>query len=62
MISFMRESSDNPRTISNLKFAFLPRASIFLDMKRFDYDVAVIGGGSGGYLGRNGRTRSASSR
>jgi dihydrolipoamide dehydrogenase len=32
-----------------LKFAFLPRASIFSAMKRFDFDVAIIGGGSGGY-------------
>src|SRR5882724_8665518 len=49
MISFMPASSDNRRIISNLKFAFPPRASIFLAMKRYDYDVAVIGGGSGGY-------------
>src|SRR5260221_6516355 len=27
----------------------LEMASIFSGMKRFDYDVAVIGGGSGGY-------------
>jgi pyruvate/2-oxoglutarate dehydrogenase complex dihydrolipoamide dehydrogenase (E3) component len=33
----------------NLKFAFLPRASIFFRMKRFDFDVAIVGGGSGGY-------------
>jgi pyruvate/2-oxoglutarate dehydrogenase complex dihydrolipoamide dehydrogenase (E3) component len=32
-----------------LKFAFLAAASIFSRMQRFDYDVAVIGGGSGGY-------------
>ena len=32
-----------------MKFAFLPSASIFSRMQRFDYDVAVIGGGSGGY-------------
>jgi pyruvate/2-oxoglutarate dehydrogenase complex dihydrolipoamide dehydrogenase (E3) component len=32
-----------------LKFAFPPQASIFSGMKRFDFDVAVIGGGSGGY-------------
>ena len=37
------------RKISNLKFAFPPRASIFSGMRRFDFDVAVIGGGSGGY-------------
>jgi dihydrolipoamide dehydrogenase len=30
-------------------FAFLPRASIFSGMKRFDFDVVIIGGGSGGY-------------
>jgi dihydrolipoamide dehydrogenase len=30
-------------------FAFPPRASIFSGVKRFDFDVAVIGGGSGGY-------------
>src|SRR5450755_2618368 len=49
MISLMGASSANRRTISNLKFAFPPRASIFSGMKRFDFDVAVIGGGSGGY-------------
>jgi len=32
-----------------LKFAFLPAASIFSRMQRFDYDVAILGGGSGGY-------------
>jgi pyruvate/2-oxoglutarate dehydrogenase complex dihydrolipoamide dehydrogenase (E3) component len=32
----------------NLKFAFLPGASIFSRM-RLDYDVAILGGGSGGY-------------
>src|ERR1035441_5885650 len=49
MISLMRGYSNSRRTISNLKFAFPPRASIFSGMKRFDFDVAVIGGGSGGY-------------
>src|ERR1022692_2002094 len=49
MMSLMRESSNNRRIISNLKFAFLPRASIFSGMKRFDFDLAIIGGGSGGY-------------
>jgi pyruvate/2-oxoglutarate dehydrogenase complex dihydrolipoamide dehydrogenase (E3) component len=32
-----------------LKFAFPPRASILSGMSKFDFDVAVIGGGSGGY-------------
>ncbi|MDD5141250.1 MAG: dihydrolipoyl dehydrogenase [Verrucomicrobiales bacterium] len=32
-----------------MKFAFPPRASIFFRMKRYDFDVAVLGGGSGGY-------------
>jgi pyruvate/2-oxoglutarate dehydrogenase complex dihydrolipoamide dehydrogenase (E3) component len=49
MISLMRECSNNRRRISNLKFAFPLRASIFSGVKRFDFDVAVIGGGSGGY-------------
>jgi pyruvate/2-oxoglutarate dehydrogenase complex dihydrolipoamide dehydrogenase (E3) component len=33
----------------NLKFAFLPDASIFSRMQQFDYDVVILGGGSGGY-------------
>src|SRR5580692_6877068 len=33
----------------NFKFAFRPRASILSGMSRFDFDVAIIGGGSGGY-------------
>jgi pyruvate/2-oxoglutarate dehydrogenase complex dihydrolipoamide dehydrogenase (E3) component len=49
MISLMRPSSGNLLKISNFKFAFLPHASIFSGMKRFDFDVAIIGGGSGGY-------------
>src|SRR5271170_2256234 len=49
MMLLMCESSNTPRKISNFKFAFPPRASIFSGMKRFDFDVAVIGGGSGGY-------------
>src|SRR5471030_1907075 len=49
MISLIGKSSGKRRIISNLKFAFLPHASIFSGMKRFDFDVAVIGGGSGGY-------------
>jgi pyruvate/2-oxoglutarate dehydrogenase complex dihydrolipoamide dehydrogenase (E3) component len=32
-----------------LKFAFLRRASIFSGMSQFDFDVAIIGGGSAGY-------------
>jgi pyruvate/2-oxoglutarate dehydrogenase complex dihydrolipoamide dehydrogenase (E3) component len=36
-------------TGQNLKFAFLQPASIFCRMQRFDYDVAILGGGSGGY-------------
>lgn len=32
-----------------IRLAIPPRASIFFRMKRFDFDVAVIGGGSGGY-------------
>jgi pyruvate/2-oxoglutarate dehydrogenase complex dihydrolipoamide dehydrogenase (E3) component len=38
-----------PATGLNLEFAFPRRASIFSGMKPFDCDVAVIGGGSGGY-------------
>src|SRR5476649_2245021 len=49
MISFMRKSSNRRRKISNFKFAFPPRACIFCGMKRFDFDVSIIGGGSGGY-------------
>jgi pyruvate/2-oxoglutarate dehydrogenase complex dihydrolipoamide dehydrogenase (E3) component len=32
-----------------LKFAFPPRARIFSHVNRFDYDVAILGGGSAGY-------------
>jgi dihydrolipoamide dehydrogenase len=32
-----------------LKFAFFQRAPIFSRVNRFDYDVAVLGGGSAGY-------------
>src|ERR1035441_9986456 len=49
MISLMGGYSNKRRRISNLKFAFPPRASIFSGMKQYDFDVAVIGGGSGGY-------------
>src|SRR5476649_2754972 len=49
MISLIGKSSGKRRIISNLKFAFPPGASIFFRMKRFDFDLAVIGGGSGGY-------------
>src|SRR5271154_730607 len=49
MILLMGESSNTRRIISNLKFAFPSHASIFFGMKRFDYDVAIIGGGSAGY-------------
>jgi pyruvate/2-oxoglutarate dehydrogenase complex dihydrolipoamide dehydrogenase (E3) component len=38
-----------PQKISNFKFAFPAHAFIFSGMKRFDFDVAVIGGGSGGF-------------
>jgi pyruvate/2-oxoglutarate dehydrogenase complex dihydrolipoamide dehydrogenase (E3) component len=37
------------REFVKFEFAFPRRASIFSGMKRFDFDVAVIGGGSGGY-------------
>src|SRR5271170_7715692 len=49
MTSLTRGSSTSARTISNLKFAFPPRAPILPGMKRFDCDAAIVGGGSGGY-------------
>src|SRR5690349_10157710 len=49
MRSLMRGYSNRRWTISNLKFAFPPRASIFSGMEQFDFDVAVLGGGSAGY-------------
>lgn len=45
----MRPSSKNGRRISNLKFAFRRHARIFSGVNRFDYDVAILGGGSAGY-------------
>src|ERR1035437_2782885 len=49
MISLMGGCSNRQRKISNLKFAFPAHASIFSGMKHYDFDVAVIVGGSGGY-------------
>src|ERR1035437_8225185 len=49
MISLKGGYSNKRRRISNLKFAVPPRASIFSGMKHYDFDVAVIVGGSGGY-------------
>src|ERR1035437_4241498 len=56
MISLKGGYSNKRRRISNLKFAVPPRASIFSGMKQYDFDVAIIGGGSGGYAA--GRTAS----
>src|SRR5580698_4487416 len=49
MISLTWESSNTTPLISNLKFAFYPPPPILSHMSKFDFDVAVIGGGSGGY-------------